>query len=120
MNRTEVRALPSAPSWVVGLGALCLALSAFEAQADVTDDPPTVVVNFADLNIDNPAGALVLYRRIASAARAVCGMNDSPLPSTVAATRKCYRDSITDAVSKVDSPTLAGLHQARWRESRLG
>jgi UrcA family protein len=120
MNRTEQRAPVSAPSWVAALSALCFALSAFEAQADPTDDPPTITVKYSDLNIDKPAGARVLYRRIASAARTVCGVDYSPLPSTRSAALTCYRDAIADAVSKVDSPTLAGVHQARWKESRAG
>lgn len=117
MKSINVRTRPSVHPWIVGFGALCFGLGALEA---VADEPRSVTVSFADLNIENPAGAKVLYQRIQSAARSVCGPMDTRFLEVRQATRKCYQEAITGAVSQVDNETLTALHAAKWKGLSLG
>ena len=59
--------------WLTAPAVLSLVLAAGQALAGSTDDPPTVTVSFADLDLSKPAGAETLYQRIQAAARTVCG-----------------------------------------------
>ncbi|HKZ73327.1 MAG TPA: UrcA family protein [Steroidobacteraceae bacterium] len=121
MTRIEARTWPNARPWIIGLGALCFAVTALEAPANPADgEPRSVTVGFADLNLNSPEGAQALYRRISSAARTVCGLNSNPLPAVRIAARQCYQEAIAGAVAKVDSQTLTALHRAKWKDSRVG
>ncbi|MGD0503344.1 MAG: UrcA family protein [Steroidobacteraceae bacterium] len=67
----------------------------------------TQVVRFADLDIQNAAGAEALYRRIRYAAQAVC-----PLPADLGhlvAQRACVNHAIDQAVRTVNSAALTRL-----------
>ena len=121
MNRTNVRTQSKVHPWIAGFGALCFALGALDAVADPAGDVPSRKVNFADLNLDSPAGARVLYQRIQSAARAVCGMSEYRTTFEQRnASRKCYQEAITGAVSQINSETLTALHQAKWKGISAG
>jgi UrcA family protein len=90
----------------LGYGMVCL--GATVAAAD--EAPPSEVVRYGDLNIQNPAGALTLYHRIQAAARRVC-------PSEVVSVRlfsdkgpTCYRHAVDEAVKGVNSAILSQIH----------
>jgi UrcA family protein len=95
-----------AAAMCLGYGMACF--SATAAAADAA--PPSEVVRYADLNIQNPAGALTLYHRIQAAARRVC-------PSEVVSVRlfsdkanTCYRHAVDEAVKRVNSAALSQIH----------
>jgi len=72
----------------------------------------TVVVRYADLNLDNPDGAQVLYQRIKRAARQACGsavVDDLP---QFAHYRECYNTAVENAVATVQSNRVTELHEA--------
>jgi UrcA family protein len=76
-------------------------------------EPTSLAVSFADLNTASPEGAKVLYGRIQSAARQVCGPSFSLWQSDAFwAWRTCYRKTVDDAVSKLDFPALTTLHRS--------
>jgi UrcA family protein len=84
------------------------------AAADSTDIP-SVVVKYADLNLSNPEGVAVLYRRINAAARDVCKSYDihsgsERLPGSA---DPCYRKALQDAVNKVGHPGLSAMYNAK-------
>ena len=60
-------------TFVILLVALGLPLTAYAAAPSHFDDV-SVKVSYADLNIDNAAGAKVLYSRLRDAAEQVCGL----------------------------------------------
>lgn len=80
---------------------------------------PSVVVRFADLNVDNPQGARSLYARIQTAAVKVCGGPASSFwyPGMQQAYKACYKSAIDTAVAKVNRPMLTALHNQRSRPS---
>ena len=68
-------------------------------------------VSFRDLNVSNPEGAAVLYKRIKSAASEVCGTWDSL--SQRPAVMTCIDEAVSRAVAQVNRPMLTSLHQAK-------
>jgi UrcA family protein len=83
------------------------------ARADESvDNLPHKVVSFKDLNLDTPEGAAVLYRRITSAAKEVCGNPDrydlSPLKLHI-----CIKDAVSLAITKVNRPMLTSLYNEK-------
>jgi UrcA family protein len=74
-------------------------------------DVEQITVHFGDLNLDQPAGVAVLYRRIRHAAEHVCGVPQAPgtnIPSH--SWRICVTDSIERAVMAVDRPALTAYY----------
>jgi UrcA family protein len=102
---------------IVGLTLSALVYTAGVAQAAPAqpfDSPPSRLVRFADLDLNTREGALVLYRRIAAAARAVCGESErpgSPFPPTY--WRNCVETATRSAVISVDRPQLTALYSER-------
>lgn len=93
----------------LGLG-LCVV-----AAADPSDESRTV--KFADLNISNPSGAQVLYRRIRAAAQVVCSYY---LFATDTDKARCVRDATADAVTRIDQPALSAVYNANNKTSVPG
>jgi UrcA family protein len=90
---------------VVGFGAS----SGVSAQ---TMGPIDVVVSFADLNIENEAGAKVLYARLLDASREVCGSNPMQSSGTIGRLNfdRCYRETLAEAVAEIDKESLTRVH----------
>jgi UrcA family protein len=105
------------PAFAIGSCVLVLAnvlVTPQVAYAESSDQLPTRVVRFADLNLDSRAGIEVLYRRIQSAARDVCepAQNPGSLRLTTA-WQSCMRQAVTTAVRKVDRPLLTAYFEER-------
>ena len=97
----------------IRLGLLTAVLGLLTGAATAAAPPeqlPTIHVNFADLNLDHPAGATALYVRIMRAARAVC---ESPGLRDLAAVQradKCINEAIARAVAQVDAPLVSSAN----------
>jgi UrcA family protein len=92
--------------------------SAAGSGAAPTLEVDRVVVQYGDLNLDTERGAAALQRRIANAARQVCG---SPNPRELVLyrqARECVSAAIERAVDQVGSTRLAELHAGRHRALR--
>lgn len=74
----------------------------------------SVYYNLRDLSTER--GTRALYRRIASAAQAVCPGYDSLSPSVVAASQECQRQAIANAIGKIGNAHLAaiGARASSW------
>ena len=97
--------------WVM-LAAAPLAMAANGAQAgESAGNVRQKTVSFRDLNVSNPEGAAVLYKRIKSAASEVCGTWDSL--SQRPAVMTCIDEAVSRAVAQVNRPMLTSLHQAK-------
>ena len=80
-------------------------ISVLPATAQAADgNTVTKKVSYADLNIQTPEGAKVLYKRIVSAAYAVC-----PDYGDLNETFQCVNKAIAGAIKQVDSPALSAL-----------
>lgn len=75
---------------------------------------PSKTVSYADLNLNNSAGAEALYKRIKKAAYEVCqiptGTHQIRIESEFKA---CKVDAVERAVQQVNLPTLTALHQSK-------
>jgi UrcA family protein len=91
------------------LAALILAGSAIAipAAAQPGDQPISITVSYADLEIGHPAGANVLLQRLQAAAVEACGgLPDVRLLAQVAAFERCRREALSRAVAQINSPML--------------
>lgn len=90
------------------LASLLLLASAGAVHAQADDTAPTVVVKYADLNINTPAGAAALVDRLERAVRVSCdGTNlDRRDLGSVQAFDACRRAALSDAVAKIDRPLV--------------
>lgn len=71
-------------------------------------------VGYAELNLDQRAGAEVLLRRIEDAANAACGARGGPMPlSERRANRQCVRDRSDRAVARVGHAGVTALYYGR-------
>jgi len=76
------------------------------------DDVRSVKVHFGDLDLNSPAGAERLYKRLSVAARDVCGEEWDIIDlQQLADIRECRSDAVEDAVTTVDRPMLTAAYE---------
>ncbi|HEY1312475.1 MAG TPA: UrcA family protein [Steroidobacteraceae bacterium] len=91
--------------------AVCLASLGMTAHADESDfRVPARMVHFSDLNLNTQAGAEVLYKRIRTAAEAVCGDVDSRRLDEAAAAKACVGQAVAASIRAVNSPRLTNTY----------
>jgi UrcA family protein len=83
------------------------------SAADIAD-VPQAVVKYADLDISTSQGAATLYKRIRSAAEAVCLLADQRDLATMFLRKQCVKQAIEGAVTKVNQPTLSAVYAAKY------
>jgi UrcA family protein len=95
------------------LAAAALSVSGFAAAG--TNDVNSVVVRYADLNLDSQAGIASLHKRIRNAAESVC----SPLETRILGLRKAYAEcvetAVTDGIVAVGNANLTQYHAGKGR-----
>jgi UrcA family protein len=98
----------------VATGAAAVALFGFATLALASgDDPLKVTVNYADLDVSHPAGAVVLYRRIRAAAKQVCSPLESRGIEAAMQLHACIEGAVLDAVNAVNQPALTSVLDAK-------
>ena len=104
-------------TFVTGIAALVLcglaAPEAAGAAAPSQFEIAKISVSYADLNIQNDAGARVLYARLQKASEKVCSVEpyrELGSLSRVAQAEQCYHDTLDEAVSRIDSDALKKIH----------
>lgn len=89
-----------------------LSVSALAAAAEVRD---SVVVRYADLNLNSQAGVASLHKRIRNAAESVC----SPLETRILGLRQayetCVEGALADGIAAVANPSLSQHHANQGR-----
>lgn len=103
------------------LGLSLAALLAFgePARAQPDDHSIKVRVNFADLDINHPAGAEGLLKRIERAAFIACGEDPGPNFGTEALVyQQCRTDAVSRAVDQVNAPLLTAMAAGRLKLAR--
>lgn len=85
----------------------CLA-GTVNATTTVQKDVRQKVVHYADLNLENTADAEILFGRIKSAARQVCGLRDAgPMPIDFRSRHEhCAAKAIARAVADVNARSI--------------
>jgi UrcA family protein len=110
MNITIQNTARAAAVLLCGAIALCT----LQVTAQAADDAlPSKRVSYADLDISKPAGAKVLYSRIAAAARQVCALSGYKDLGAMQRVNGCVDRAINNAVKEVDSPALSALRPNR-------
>ncbi len=111
--RTTVTKLPNLITTAI-LGTFALMGGAPSMAADGSE-AHQVVVKYGDLNLSNPQGAAVLYRRISTAAHDVCEASevDSVDLGTRAVVDACLQRAISGAVTKVGRSELFAIYNAK-------
>ena len=80
-------------------------------------DTGSVLVRFADVDLEKSSGATVLYGRLRHAARQVCrgypslGLGQPVVWST------CYKNAVARAVQTVNRPSLTAVHMSHTRRA---
>jgi UrcA family protein len=72
-----------------------------------------MLVHFADLDLNNPAGVRALFGRLRGAAEQVCAPLQGRDLSSTWAYHRCVRDALARAVAQVDQPDLSAYYRAR-------
>ena len=98
----------------IGRAAMCAAVllvgSLGVAQAaTASDEVPSLVVRYGDLDLSTDAGVRALSRRLSTAAHQVCPFEDSKSPAQMAYNSTCRAEAIARAVHDINSPHLAAL-----------
>ena len=101
---------------VTFLGLLTIGLMAIFGltAAARAAEPPVVRVRYQGLDLTRPDGRAVLERRVARAARRICGGSDGVLEHTQKlAARKCEAATVDDATQQVERATRLAHSRAR-------
>jgi UrcA family protein len=86
---------------LMALASLSLAAA---SPAFAADEPAKVAVRYNDLDLSSPEGRGELEKRIQAAARAVCGMTDSPTTGSRITSRSrldCYAQATSQIGASV-------------------
>jgi UrcA family protein len=112
MNVTSIRAL-------LRFGAVLTFAAGLigTAHADGGTDVPTQIVRFTDLNMASPQDVATLYRRINSAAQAVCPDPRSESGIRANQAKFCLRWAVEGAVRRINAPQLTALWQKNPRSA---
>ena len=95
------------------LAALAGSLSSIAAAAQFSDQAPSQLVQFADLDVSSSEGATLLYSRIRSAARTVCEPVDARTLEAKIPRHGCEDQAVERAVAQVNAPALARYYNLR-------
>jgi len=79
--------------------------------------PTKVIVHYQDTAFGTAEGTAQVYRKLKSAARMVCGINDGgrmTLDHSIAA-KNCFDAALADAVRRIDRPMLTSVHTRHAR-----
>jgi UrcA family protein len=105
--------------------AMLLAAAVSQSAARAAESKTTAIggveqtkVHFGDLNVDHPAGAAELYRRIRNAAESVCGDPQLPGSHMISLSwRSCVEQAVNRAVAAVDRPALTAYYRLHTKSS---
>lgn len=94
---------------VAALSVAGLATAAPRGEAN------SVVVRYGDLNLNSQAGIAVLHKRIANAAKSVCGSLDTRILGLRDAYDSCVSNAIASGVAQVGNPNLTQFHDTKGK-----
>ena len=95
------------------VAAAALYPSSASADPIVVEAAPTVSVSFADLDITTEAGRETLYKRIAGAAKKVCGTRPAQDLKLIMSNAQCRKEALSSAnlqVQRLLTTRLAGTN----------
>ena len=109
-NKTSTNSVASiVVSALVIVGGISTIATARAADAE---QRRTMVVSYADLNVDSEKGAKVLYARLQQAAQDVCSPLESRDLPAKSKWQRCYDSAMSSAVGQVNKIAVTKLYQA--------
>ena len=99
------------------LPVAALAISSIAAAG--SQDVPSVVVRYGDLNLDSQAGVTSLHKRLRNAAESVCGELDTRVLGLRDAYDACVSDAVARGVADVANPNLTIFHRSKGKVAVL-
>jgi UrcA family protein len=114
------------PSRVGAAVVASVALTAFTALGIASGitagshaaDPPSIKVAYAGLDVSQPMGAQLLYRRLQQAAQGVCGQLDPIDVGAYVRWQRCYDGALQRAVLQVNAPELLAVYRSEADRGR--
>jgi UrcA family protein len=107
-TQRAIRSFSSLVSIRVALVAL-FALTSAVALADPRPANKIAKVSLAGLDLSTPQGARVAYERIKTVAERLCSqVENDPFREIYV---RCARETLTDAIRKLNAPTVAALEK---------
>ena len=104
---------------VLALAAAALfAITTNVAVAEGTSDNKSLTVQFADLDLNRPAGIATLFQRIKSAAKSVCEVHRGETLPAKRAYAACVDLALSTAVARVNRPMLSDYVVRRSEKER--
>jgi UrcA family protein len=95
------------------LALTCLTLLTVDVRASEPEPVPAkVLVHYSDTDFGSVEGTASVYRKLKTAARRVCGVNDGSrltLDQSIKA-QECFETTLADAVRRIDRPMLTSVH----------
>jgi UrcA family protein len=104
----NTRTYPSSIRLTVASAFAIVAAVLLATSASASDSVKKITVNYAELNLDKPAGVKKLYKRLRNASEYVCGGRQAVLQYRSA--KRCYNEALAQAVIDVNKPLLSELH----------
>ena len=93
-----------------------VALTAFGISSGITAEshaaPPSIKVAYAGLDLSQPVGAQLLYRRLQQASQRVCGRLDPIDTGAYLRWQRCYDAALQRAVLQVNAPELLAVYRS--------
>jgi UrcA family protein len=109
---------------LVLLAALVASAGFATTAVAATPQARGVTVNYADLDLESPAGIERLHARLDAAARSVCGSAPTRDLDALVDWRRCRADALENAVRAIDNAALtahhAGTAAARFARNDAG
>ena len=98
---------------VISTAVFAFALPAVSTASDLKGRAEKV--SYSDLDLQKDDGLHALYRRLQLASKRVCGVESLRVVGnvrTLSNQRKCYAESLDEAVAEVNNPRLTALHNS--------
>ncbi len=80
--------------------------------------PPSVKVGYAGLDLSQPQGAQLLYRRLQQASSKVCGRIDQVDVASYPRWEQCYDGALRRAVQQINAPELLAVYSQHAGHAR--
>jgi len=113
MTRTKSLLAGRAGAAMAALASV--ALTAFGISSGITAEshaPPSIKVAYAGLDLSQPVGAQLLYRRLQQASQRVCGRLDPIDTGAYLRWQRCYDAALQRAVLQVNAPQLLAVYRS--------
>ena len=116
--KTELKTWYKSTSFAL-IGTLALIAAPYAATAQDTPQPLSKNVAYADLDLDTPEGARILYGRLRNAANYVC-KTSANFSEPGAGWKACYDATLAKAVAQINKATLTKLYEQSTGKEKAG